>query len=168
MKTASVVSLAVGVVALGVAGVAVREALDPDPVSREAWDVKPARVSCEWVTALDERAKTYVRLQVCDEEKTDGGKPYVRSGLIAFGETKPGDGGAYRIEAGEFECACSTGRDCERLAAPSPGAQPAWAAAPTGITIGDGLWRGAGCIRKACTELFRSDVTSWPDDCPGG
>ncbi len=67
-------------------------------------------------------------------------------------------------EADGFDCACSIGTDCESLRRELDG-DSAWAPAPKGITLAKDQWRGVGCFRKACVELWRDDVSSWPPEC---
>lgn len=145
-----------------VAGVS-RLDVKADPVERIVWDTRPAKVACDVVTVLDEKAGTYSLVHVCDAD--DGGKPFLPldAGLVEVGQRIRSDAGTFRVEKVEHPCACSSGSDCESLQRDG-----GWARAPTGVTLGPGRWRNAGCFRKACVELWRSDVTSWPKECPGG
>lgn len=150
-----------------VAGVASREGAElADPVEKVEWEKgKPAAVTCDVVTVLDEKAGTYSTMEVCDATPTDGGKPQIPldAGLVELGPRVRSDGGTFRLEKGEHPCACAMDGTCEHI-----GADGGWQRAPEGATLSPGRWRGAGCVRKACVELWRSDVTSWPEDCPGG
>lgn len=176
MTNTSKAVLAAG--AFAVAAVAIDALTDEraaDPIATVAWTSKPARTTCDVVTVFDTRAGVYSSMQVCDdaawlEEKSDGGinvgprlaRIPLDAGLIEMGPRIRSDGGTFQLEKAEHACACSSGANCEaRL--PDAG----WARAPV-VTLPAGGWRGAGCIRKACVELARGDVTSWPKECPGG
>jgi hypothetical protein len=98
----------------------------------------------------------------------DAGMPELPPGMLALeGSEVVLDGGVcpYRFEAwlpatdAPFPCACSTGSNCQSLASDG-----GWATAPTGVTLPEGRWKGAGCFPKVCTELLGS--TSWPGVCP--
>lgn len=148
-------------VVAGVAGLDSKAELAA-PLETVAWEKgKPVAVTCDVVTVLDEKAGTYSTIQVCDA--TDGGKPLLPldAGLVEFGARIRSDGGTYRLEKSEHPCACAVDGACE-----ARGEDGGWLRAPTGVTLSPGAWRGAGCARKACVELWRSDVTSWPEECP--
>jgi hypothetical protein len=148
-----------------VAGVATREGEKVDPVSTVGWEKVPTSVTCDVVTVLDEKAGTYSTMEVCDATPTDGGKPQIPAdaGLVEFGARVPSDGGTFRLERkAEHACACSSGANCEVM-----GRDGGWQRAPA-LRLEPGRWRGAGCVRMPCAELWRRDVTSWPQACPGG
>lgn len=164
MKTSTVAAL--GLSAALAAAVAGLTARDSTRNFAEPWPAggRPARVTCEWVTVLEESEKAYARIQVCDS--ADAGSPKLPVGVVQVGDRAAGDGGTSKVEAGGFDCACSTGTNCEEFRT-SKGRAGAWVAATGRKTLGPGLWRGAGCIQKACVELWRGDATSWPAACPG-
>lgn len=156
-------ALTVAAVVAGIARTDVKGELAP-PIETVVWEKgRPAAVTCDVVTVLDEKAGTYSTMQVCDA--TDGGKPALPldAGLVEFGPRTRSDGGTHRLEKGEHPCACAVDGTCEHI-----GSDGGWQRAPTGTTLSPGRWRGAGCQRKACVELWRDDVTSWPESCPGG
>lgn len=108
----------------------------------------------------------YVLAKVCGSP-SNSESPGLPPGIVgaeATYEEVAYDGGP-RLEvvlAGEPEwpCACSTGANCEALVG------GAWvAAAKSGNTLGEGAWRGAGCVRKACTELAGYEGRSMPTEC---
>jgi hypothetical protein len=130
---------------------------------------KPAQVDCKWTTGLD--GKEYVRVKTCVAK---GAKFPSTPGLEVVREEVAKDNGM-RVEVfrpgdlGGFEAACSPAVDsgCEALVAPKLGSPQEWKAAPTGVTLQAGRWRG-GCVRKPETELWRKGLSSWPAQCPGG
>lgn len=145
----------------------------------------PLGVKCLWTTALAEPSALglfgldvdagaqYVRARVC-APPADGGDeaPSLPAGMLALqdGQTEEDfDGGAEltAVLQGEveFECACSTGSNCEQWRQDYGSEDGGWAAAPRGNTLSAGKWRGAGCFRKACVEGF-GWPSSWPGGCP--
>lgn len=104
----------------------------------------------------------------------DGGEsgpplPAGFDGLEGVEELPGWDGGAL-LEAwvgasAPWPCACARQDDagtCEGLRQ-RLGEAPAWESAPPGTTLGEGLWRGAGCQRKPCRE--RPGVSTMPGAC---
>jgi hypothetical protein len=108
----------------------------------------------------------YVKTRVC--AVPDAGSVNLPGGMTVIDGTQVEelyDGGSPQMEASlqgesEFVCACSTGSDCEMMLMDG-----GWGAAGTGNTLAAGRWRGSGCFRKSCVELF-GQASSWPQECP--
>ncbi len=156
MKAPAVIAAAVGAAVIAGALLVDRD-VEPRDLSVQ-WANKPAAVVCEWATVLDEATKLYSRLQICGP--ADAGRPQLPRGLgvTEVGDRAPADGGDSMVEAGEVECACSTGNNCDILDGDK------WVTAPIGVTLEK--WQGAGCVRMPCVVLWRDDVTFWPRECP--
>ena len=182
-KRALVLAGAVGIVFALAAG-----SLKPQPqadarASRVPWgeDGRPARVACLRVTGLAspqvlalhgldaDAGEQYVDGVWCADADADGGTAAALPGgmTVVDGTSMdaPADAGTEAVvlkmqgEAGGFACACSTGSSCEAL-----GVGGAWAAAPKGVTLAPGAWRGAGCTEKTCVEL-QGRAVSMPAEC---
>lgn len=78
------------------------------------------------------------------------GKPWKPTGAVLVAQEET----LLPSMAGDFECACSTGKDCDVDKKP----------APPGNTLSPGTWRGEGCLKKTCIEL--AGRSSWPRECP--
>lgn len=182
--TPSAATKAAAVVAvLGIAAAIVVGTLTPEvgPGARSlriGWDGgKPADVACMETAALTsprtralfgldaDGGDQYVYVRICGVP-TDGGQPELPAGMVPVTPTeRTAATGDYQLEAwmdgAGFPCACSTGADCEAVVSDG-----GWEAALLGVTFNDGAWRGTGCYRKTCVELF--GTSSWPPACPGG
>lgn len=170
MNTRVVLGIAAAVAIAGVT--ALQLAKTDSVISPESWPDggKPAQVDCYKVTGLPKGGTEYLTTVECVSR---GAKPPSPADMdIAFIEPTAPIATKREVYVGSvdggFECACSTGSSCERfiLASSLSGKDGGWATAPAGLTLGKSKWRGTGCVRKACAELFRSDVTSWPSQCP--
>ncbi len=128
-------------------------------VRTESWPDggKPVAIDCYKVTALDLEARKYVAVIECVPECS---KLDIKSATVLKREVFENG------QEGGFECACSTGKDCELYSSPSrvTEADGGWAPATLGNTIDPGKFRGAGCFRKNCIENA-GDVI-WPSECP--
>jgi hypothetical protein len=89
---------------------------------------------------------TVVSEDLCDFEEQDGAL----------------DGGLLVVP---FECACSSGQDCQAPTYAPPTWELVWAAAPLGTTLSPGQFDGGGCAPKTCRVLAGMDE-AWPPGCP--
>ncbi len=164
-------ALAAGVV-VALAGIGFEALSGEDTVVvREDWPDggKPQAVDCYKFTGLTTDTKEYLSVVEC---AAAGTKPVPASLDVVEVEVVAAQDAKREVyepgEIGGFECACSTGRDCEEFLPPPPerGALGAWGQGRPGVKYGKGNWRGVGCFRIACNEFSRRDVSSWSDECP--
>ncbi len=163
MNLKAAAGIAAGLVLAGVVGMEL--AGDALEVAREDWPDggKPQAVDCYRLTGLDKEGREYVSVVDC---VAAGTKPDGR-GLEVI-SIEPTTALTTKRDVVAFECACSSGRDCEQFLPPyrDVNFDGGWVPATNGRTLAKNRWRGAGCFRKSCGELFRNDVTSWPPECP--
>ncbi len=139
-------------------------------VVREDWPDggKPQAIDCYRITGLT-TSKEYVAVIEC---VPDGAKPVIRDLHIVALEPIADQLTKREVfekgQVGGFECACSTGRDCEQLTPASAAFRldGGWIPAPVGNYLRKGQFRGVGCFLKNCVENA-GDVV-WPSECPGG